>query len=306
MLHGQSLGRLVVAAAVVWSACGEPRAVTEPPPEPVRLGLYEWMAVAPIVIAAEIIEDDATFVRAIARATMKGGLSVGAVALIDLRQANRNREDGTPRVDLVKGRTYLLLLKASSRGKSEPHPVFDLVRGTRGAKALPVEGSAATIDAAARLAEIQERKNDDLLWGTLPVFLEDANPVLVDAALDLYVKFHREGVALVSILQPLLEHPRPDFRQRAALLLGRVLVRTGAAEVPERAQLVAALTGRARRDDTVSVRREAASALAALPDAGIDETLQTIARDDPDQDVRFEAEKSVYERSHGRAPKRFD
>jgi hypothetical protein len=306
MPHRFSLRRLVVAAAVVWSACGEPRAVTEPPPEPVRLGLYEWMAVAPIVIAADIVADDGKFVQAIARATIKGGLSVGTVALIDLRQANRDRDEGTPRVDLMKGRTYLVLLKASSRGKSEPHPVFDLVRGVRGTKALPLEGSAATIDAVVRLAEVQERKNDDFLWAKLPEFLEDTNPVLVDATLDLYVKFRRESIALVSILQPLLEHPRPDFRQRAALLLGRVLGRAGVAEIPERPQVVAELTGRARRDDEVAVRRAATSALAALPDAGIDETLRAIARDDPDQDVRFEAEKSILERSHGSTPKRSD
>lgn len=306
MLERPSLRRIVITAAVVWSASGEPRAVTEPPPEPVRLGLYEWMAVAPTVIAADILADDGKFVRAVTRATIKGGLSVGTVALVDLRQANRDREEGTPRVDLMKGRTYLVLLKASPRGKSELYPVFDLVRGVGGAKALPLEGSTATIDAVVRLAEVQERKNDDFLWATLPSFLEDANPVLVDAALDLYVKFRRENIALVSILQPLLEHPRPDFRRRAALLLGRVLGRAEATTVPERPQLVAELTGRARRDDEVAVRRAATSALAALPDAGIDETLRAIARDDSDQDVRLEAEKSLFERSHGSTPKRSD
>ncbi len=130
--------------------------------------------------------------------------------------------------------------------------------------------------------------------------------MLVDAALDLYVKFRRESVALVPVVQPLLEHPRPDFRRRAALLLGHVLVRAAASAVPERPRLVAELTGRARRDDDVTVRREATSALAALPDAGIDETLRVIARDDPDQNVRFEAEKSIFERSQAAAPKRSD
>jgi hypothetical protein len=306
MRYRLALGRLAAAAAVAWSACSEPRAVTEPPPEPVRLGLYEWMGVAPIVVAADVVADDGKFVRAIAQTAVKGGFAVGGVALVDLRRANRDREPGTAAADLTKGRSYLLLLKASSRGKSETNPVFDLVRGTRGIRALPLEGSAATIDAAVRLAKLQERNDDGVLWATLPGFLEDANPVLVDAALDLYVKFRREGVALVPVLEPLLEHPRPEFRRRAALLLGRVLVRAGAADVPERSQLVAELTGRARRDDDVAVRREATSALASLNDAGIDETLRAIARDDPDQDVRFEAEKSLFERSRTAAPRRFD
>ncbi len=281
-------------------------AVTEPAPEPVRLGLYEWMATAPIVIAADIVTDDGKFVEAIARTTVKGRLAKDTVVLVDVRRANRDREMGTASVDLVKGRAYLLLLKPSTRGKREPYPVFDLVRGVRGAKGLPPEGRAATITAVVRLAEVQERKDDDFLWAALPDFLQDQNPTLIDEALELYVKFRRESVALVPIVQPLLEHPRPDFRRRAALLLGRVLVRAGIADIPERPQVVAELTGRARRDDDVTVRREATSALAPLPDAGIDETLRAIARDDPDQDVRYEAEKSVFLRSKTASPQRLD
>ena len=90
------------------------------------------------------------------------------------------------------------------------------------------------------------------------------------------------------------------------MLLGRVLVRPGAEALPERSSLVGALTGRARRDDDTAVRRAATAALAALPDHGNDETLRTIARDDPDQDVRYEAEKSLLERSQKAGAKRTD
>jgi hypothetical protein len=264
------------------------------------------MATAPFVIAAEIVADDGRFVRVVSRSAIKGELTVNAVALVDQRQANRDRDVGTPALDLTKGKSYLLLLTASPRGKKEPFPVFDLVRGVRGARPLPVEGSAATIDAASRLAALQQRNNDDVLWATLPDFLEDQNPLLIDAALDLYVKFHRESVALIPVLSPLLQSPRPDVRRRAALVLGRVLQRTGATDAPDRPEAIAELTGRARRDDDVGVRREATLALASLPDAGINETLRAIARDDPDQDVRFEAEKSVFARSQGTAGKRSD
>jgi len=301
-----SLRSLALVAAVALCAGGTFRAVTEPPPEPALLGLYDWMATAPVVIAADIVADDSRFVKALTRTTFKGALAVKSVVLVDLRQANRDREMGTPALELAKGRAYLLLLKASPRGKKEPHPVFDLVRGVRGAKALPPEGSAATIAAVARLAEVQERNNDAFLWASLPDFLQDQNPLLVDAALDLYVKFRRETAALIPIVSPLLAHPRPDVRRRAALVLGRVLRRADSTDVPERPDVVAELSGRARRDDDVTVRREATAALAALPDAGIDETLRVIARDDPDQDVRFEAEKSVFERSQAAANKRSD
>jgi len=301
-----SIVRLILASALASFHADSARAVTEPPPDPIRLGLYEWMAVAPIVVAANVIADDGKFVVAITSTPVKGGLETGAAIEVDLRQTNRDREAGTPALDLAKGKAYLLLLSPSTRGKSEPHPVFALERGVRGARELPREGSAATVDAAVRLAAVQERKSDELLWATLPDFLQDTNPVLVDAVLDLYVKFRREGVDLVGILEPLLEHPRPDFRRRAALLLGRVLTRAASGVLPERAELVATLSGRARRDDDAGVRREATAALSALPDAGVDETLRAIARDDPDQDVRFEAEKSVFVRRQAVPPKRSD
>jgi hypothetical protein len=297
---------LAIVATLAASTTAPVRAVSEPRPEPIRLGLYEWMATAPIVIAADIVADDGKLVQAVVRSPIKGGLAPGASVLIDQRQANRDRELGVAALDLTKGRGYLVLLKPSTRRKKSPSPVYELVRGLNGARLLPVEGSAATIAAAARLAEVQERRNDEFVWETLPDFLQDENPVLVDEALDLYVKFRRERVNLVPIVQPLLEHPRPDVRRRAALLLGRVLVRAEAGQVAERPRVVAELTGRARRDDDVAVRREATSALAALPDAGIDETLRVIARDDPDQDVRFEAEKSIFERSQVAVPKRSD
>ena len=85
-----------------------------------------------------------------------------------------------------------------------------------------------------------------------------------------------------------------------------MLSREGSNAVPGRSEFVAALAGRARRDDEASVRREATAALASLRDSGIDETLRAIARDDPDQDVRFEAERSVFERAQAAAPKRSD
>ena len=281
-------------------------AVTEPPPEPVSLGLYDWMATAPVVVAADIVADDLKFVKAVVRDTFRGFLEPGTYLLVDTRRANRDRETGTPAIDLQKGRGYLLLLQPSTRGKTEPHPVFDLVRGVRGAKPLPSEGSAATTAAVAQLAKIQERESDAFLWASLPGFLEDDNPILVDAALDLYVKFRRETVTLIPVIAPLLEHPRPDVRRRATVILGRILERPDALALPERRVVIAELTGRARRDEDLDVRRFATAGLAALSDPGIDETLRAISRDDPDQNVRFEAEKALFERSQGPARKRFD
>lgn len=306
MTPGVGFRGLVFCLAVASCGGGKVRAVTEPPPEAAALGLYDWMATAPVVIAADVVADDLRFVKFITRQSFRGTLVGRSTVLVDLRLANRDRAMGAPALDLAKGRAYLLLLTASPRGKKEAYPVFDLVRGVRGARVLPAEGSAAIIDAVARLAALQERNSDAYLWASLPALLEDQNPVLIDVALDLYLKFRRETLALVPIVSPLLTHPRPDVRRRSAVLVGRILRREHAADLPERPDVVAELSGRARRDDDVTVRREATAALAGLPDAGIDETLRAIARDDPDQNVRFEAEKSLFERSQAAANKRSD
>jgi HEAT repeat protein len=174
------------------------------------------------------------------------------------------------------------------------------------ARELPAEGAGAVVDAASRLARIQERKNDTILWSSIQELLDDPNPVLVDAALELVIKFRRESVELLPAASPLLASPRPDIRRRAALIIGRVLAKPDTASLPERGALIGELTSRARRDDDPAVRQTATAALALLPDMGIDETLRTIGQDDPDQNVRFEAEKALYERKQSAALRRSD
>ena len=106
--------RLIVAAAILPFARTPCHAVSEPPPERIRLGFYEWMSVAPIVIAADVVADDGRYVQAIARSAIKGGLAAETTVLVDLRLANRDRDAGAPRLDLVKGRAYLLLLELAT------------------------------------------------------------------------------------------------------------------------------------------------------------------------------------------------
>ena len=298
--------RTLPVLLAVLAAGSRISAVTEPPPAPTRLGWYEWMGVAPIVVVAEVLADDGKLVQVLARTGIKGGVPAETVILVDLHSANRDRDLGVPALKLERGRAYALLLSPSRAGKREERHVFDLVRGIRGARPLPAEGAPAIVEAARRLGEIQERKDDALLWESLPEFLEETNPVLVEAALDLYVKFRRGDVSIVPSLELLLDHPRPDFRDHAALLLGAILSRDSARDLPERSTVVATLAGRARRDDDAQVRRTATAALASLNDAGIDEILRAIAKDDPDQNVRFEAEKRLYERSGREAARRPD
>jgi HEAT repeat protein len=265
-----SFSHLAIVAALAAGTPGDVRAVSEPRPEPIRLGLYEWNGDRADRDRREHRRGRRQArSRPVVLSPIKGGLAVGAVILIDQRQANRDREFGVGGARPHEGQGVPLAVEALDatqeyrRRRSTTSCVASAARGCFRSK-----GGAATIAAAARLAEVQERRSDEFVWETLPDFLQDENPVLVDEALDLYVKFRRERVALVPVVQPLLEHPRPDVRRRAAILLGRVLVRAEAGQVAERPEVVAELMGRARRDDDVAVRREATSALAAVAGCG--------------------------------------
>lgn len=293
---------LWAAPLLAFAAIGVARAETEGPPPPVHHGLYEWMGVAPVVVAASVVVDDDKYVLVTVDRGIKGGTPRGANLFVDLRGANRDRDPGVKPLKLDRGNAYLILLEPAKRAAETAYPLFKIARGVDGARALPLEGREATLDAAARLAELQERHDDALLWSSLPAFLEGENPILLDATLDMYVKFRRGDASVVPLLEPLLEHPRPDVRQRATLLIGRILLGLKPADLPERSVIVGEIAGRARRDEDIGVRRTATAALAPLADAGIDEALRAIARDDPDQDVRFEAERALYERKLGDRP----
>src|SRR5690349_845784 len=98
--------RNVPSIAVVLLAAGVSVpgafAVTEPPPDPIRLGLFEWMAVAPIVVAADVLADDGKYIQAMTRAPIKGAVPEGTVLLVDLKKANRDRAVGVKSLDLAR------------------------------------------------------------------------------------------------------------------------------------------------------------------------------------------------------------
>jgi HEAT repeat protein len=126
--------------------------------------------------------------------------------------------------------------------------------------------------------------------------IEETNPLLVETSLALFVKFRRADSSLLPSLRPLLDHPRDDFRTQAIVVIGQILERRGGVEGDDNSGLLAEIVGRARRDASVPVRAAATRALGAIRGPSMDEVLQEIARDDPEQAVRYEAERLLYER----------
>jgi hypothetical protein len=281
-------GTHLAAAVVALTALAPPTRAATP-------NLYEWVSAAPLVVAARAERLDGRFVEVRVLRVLRGD-SPGNVLWVDRREANRDRVSGEQALDLKWGRTYLLLLNPTDEPPRPRAPrAFVLARGVDGARPLPEEGSAAVIEAVDRMVRVQDSSPSFLSWDEFGKMLEDDNPVLVETALDLFLKFRQGSAALMPTVRRLLDHPRVPVRQSAASLAGTILRRSGDA-VPDPQGVLADLAARARRDPDAAVRSAATGALGLLPGPEPLPLLEEIAREDPEQSVRYAAERLLYER----------
>ena len=260
------------------------------------LNLYDWMGKAPIVVYARVARTSTKLVDLEIRAVLRGPLERDKMITVHLRVANRERSLTETALRLPEGESYLVLLETAPPRKKAERPQFRLVRGIHGVREVPREGGQALLGAARALARIQDRKSESARWQGMEGLLEDTNPLLLATALDHHLKFDRGEPELLLTIRPLLDHPQPDLRERAARLIAEILSRRGGPAIPESSMLQAELAGRARRDDAAAVRVAATRALHLLSGEGTEDLLQEIASDDPDQSVRYTAERLLYER----------
>jgi hypothetical protein len=284
--------RLLVAAAAL-SACVTPSLGA-------ARNLYEWSAVAPIVVAAQSLGEDGKYVEVRVERVFRGEIAAGTVLGLDLKQANRmrNRNLSPKALHLDPGDDFLLLLEPSDT--SAKRTSYSMVRGIHGARELPAEGAAAVYAALERFVEIQDLKSEQLAWQRLAQLLEEREPILLTTALEQFQKFRRGDPELLLSLQPLLEHPDPGIREGAARLAGQILARYPSGEVTEEASLRSELISRARRDPEIDVRVAATGALSRFDDPAVEDVLEEISDNDPDQRVRYAAEKLLHERRKAR------
>ena len=265
--------------------------------------LYEWAAVAPVVAVATSLGDNGRYHELSIEEVLRGdGELLGRRVRMDLRDANRdrNREIHRFSLKLTQGESYLFLLEPRAVKKTATLPTFDLVRGVEGVRELPPEGREAVLGAVRRFVAVQDLDDDRLVWHELGGMLEETHPILVQTALDQFLKFRRGEVEHVESLRPLLDHPSHQLRERTARLIGQIVVQRRGEEIPDAQLLRNELVARARRDGNVRVRLAATEALGGFDDEVVVEILGEIAERDPDQNVRYTAEKIVYERMQAR------
>jgi hypothetical protein len=260
--------------------------------------LFEWLALAPVVVAGENLGTYGKYAEFQVEGLLRGEGAPQGVIRVNVRRANRdrNRQVDKEALRFDKGLSYLLLLTPVATRKPDALPTFELVRGARGAREIPPEGGETYLAAVRRFIRIQDRNDDLLTWREMSAMIEETNPILIQTALDQFLKFQRGDSELLGSLRPLLDHPSPLMRERAALLIGQILVRNGTEPLPDGPVLQSELVAKARRDSAVSVRVAATRALNGFDGRAVVEILEEIARADPDQAVRYTAERLIYER----------
>ena len=272
------------------------------------LNLFEWSAVAPIVAEVQVRKMDGRYARLGVAQVLRGELRDDMPLLVDLGGVNRrrNRSIGEKPLRMEEGERYVILLSVQPRKAKSKLPVYDMVRGVRGARSVPLEGEAAFFDALQSFIEIHELRSDTQTWDRFGSMLTERNPIKLQTALQQFLKFRRGKPDLVAQVRPLLRHPRPDFRENAALLLGQIVQRHHPESISEVETLRNELVGSARRDEEVTVRAAATQALAGFSDDAMQSILEEISEDDADQTVRYAAEKLLYERRRQQAAARED
>jgi len=268
-----------------------------------NFNLYEWAAVAPVIVVGTSLGDNGRYHEITVEQTLRGRQDwVGQRFRVNLRDANRDRDRDEQRysVKLTRGESYLLLLEPREVKKVRALPTYDLARGVEGVRELPAEGRTALLGAVERFVEVQDLDDDRVVWHRLGLMLEETHPILVQTALDQFLKFRRGELEHMESLRPLLDHPSHQLRERTARLIGQIVVREPDGEIPDARLLRNELVARARRDGNVSVRMAATEALGGFEDDSVLEILEEIAERDPDQNVRYAAEKIAYERMQRR------
>lgn len=264
-----------------------------------ELNLFEWSAVAPVVITGEALGRDGRYLEIQVQDVLRGDSPhTGDVIRVNLRRTNRLRNRNVDPLPFNPDPevAYLWLLQDDPSDPRIDPPVYRLVRGVRGARELPAEGADAVVAAMRRFVEIQSLNSDTLTWAAFDEMLEDTSPILLSTALEQHLKFRRGGLELLLSLRPLLDHPLPGIRQSSAALIAQILARHHGQPVPEEGALLNELVAKARRDGSIVVRMAATEAIDKLGDEAIEGILEEIARDDPEQLVRYTAERLLLQR----------
>lgn len=229
---------------------------------------------------------------------------------VAFRGANRMRKPGGRPFQVDEGEKAFFVLEPwlDSHGDWPKRDLFRPAGGYRARIPLPAEGTPALVEAVRALVAYEDDPDRSAAEGRLQGWLTGPNPYLVDVALDQAARLALAGPDWIPGLIARMTDVSPQRRQFAAKAVGLALSRgrltprkPGRRHLPGDAawgELVAlcreSLVRLARSDPEPEVRRVAVSHL-AMSGLEVWRVLEAIAKEDPDQDVRYEAAAALLE-----------
>ncbi len=262
------------------------------------------LASGPFVVLATVDDDGGKAVVTVER--VYRGENIGGAIRIDARQANATRILGDPpfRVREQERAIFVLSLAVDLSGDPLGADIYQPSAGYRSKIPIPVEGGPALLEAVERVIYYQDTPDRGAAEADLVDWLGGRNPWLVDFAVHQAAKFGLAGPAWIPGLLALTQDVSPWRRIKALQALGESLEKgrlRGRSQFRRVSPLAEdetndllrasheAIIRLARSDPDAEVRT---AAVREVQESGYEkaaEVLEAISREDPSQDVRYEA-----------------
>ncbi len=257
--------------------------------------MLERLSAGPVVVLATALRVDGKLTLTV-KEVLRGG-TMPETLRVAFRGNNLMRQPDTAPFQARDRETaiYVLTPWVDSRGR-QPKPDLYMPAGFAGARIpLPLEGGEALLVAVREIVLHQ----DDIAAGQegrVLGWISGRNPWLIDAGLVIAGQLVMADEDWVPILLDRMRDASPERRLRAlaaaggAMARGRIGDPGGDLEIDERVEACQeAVIRLARTDPEFEVRAAAVKIVAQAGIPGAREVLGSIAKDDPNQNVRYEA-----------------
>lgn len=266
-------------------------AVTPEWMEQARPDLFELTLRSKLVIHGKVevgrVKKPKVFVIEVLRGDFSGDL-----VHIVFREINQTRMSEEKSIQFLEGQEMILFLRPAA--ESERPGRFELVRRQAGKIDLPEEGVDAYLGAIRIFALIADSPGNEH-FSRILALLDHENPLVSGIALHQIRKHRLATQEQISSLLKILRERDLGNRVLAAQILEQFLGKTkkGNSRFDREEDVMNYLISAARVDESDEVRVAAVGALRAWGSDQAIDAMEIIAKTDPSQAVRYEAELSL-------------
>jgi len=263
------------------------------------LNLFQMVARSQVIVDVRILSGSLRYALVEIQETLKGSPESDRLR-VAFREFNWNRPKGEPPIEFPDGQREILFLVPYTGVKrtEKNRDLYALYRGEAGRVILAAEGSDPVAEAIRRLVRIAALDAAAQV-AALKELIGSPNTALRGAGLREVARLRAVDPSLYAVLTTVLSSSETGARVDALGLVRLMFGTFGTGEgmLPEEQQGRIALVRvmeMARNDRAAAVRRAAVVAMAAWPQRDeIDPDLRNLAAQDPDQTVRYEAQRAL-------------